>query len=80
MLVKVLARNANEVLVRTPEGRIILSVIGRAIADADSGRCREAERFFCDGRLDGFAQVIGLDPQCVRETIGKVRDYVNRKA
>jgi hypothetical protein len=77
MLTKVLRRNASEAIVATPEGALIMAVLHQAIFDADQKSYQdEARRFFTDGRLDLIAPLIGLDPQFVREVIGKVRPWV----
>ena len=76
MLAKVLGRNANEALVSTPEGALVLALISNALQTADQFRVSvEARQFFTDGRMDYFAHLIGLDPDFVRDAIRKVRGW-----
>lgn len=53
-----------------------LSDVRRSRGEALSAEARDAMRFFYDGRMDTVAEVIGIEPDFVREIAGKcgVRD------
>lgn len=71
------------VAVQSPEARLWVDVIHQALSDAKRSRgktlsseARDAMRFFYDGRVDTVADVIGIEPEFVREIAMKcgVRD------
>ena len=72
----VLARHAT---IPGGEAQLFIAVICRAYIDImvlrGNGRppkiCKEAVRFLFDGRMDMFADRVGLDPEFVREMLCK---------
>ena len=53
-----------------PETRLVVSVIRQAfvdLCDVSRDRRRDARRFFLDGRLDDWCELVGLNPAFVRE-------------
>ena len=53
-----------------PESRLCVSVIRQVFVDlcgTSKDARRDARRFFRDGRLEGWCELIGLNPEFVRE-------------
>lgn len=61
------------------EAKLFIAVIRQAYSDIEAHRgngrepviCQEAARFFFDGRMDLFAEHVGLDPAFVREMLSR---------
>lgn len=83
LLARVLRRNADGV-VDSSEGKLVLAVIVQAVADREIQPRRghqqslrdkyviaDADAFFRDGRMDVLANLIGLNPDFVREALAK---------
>ena len=63
MFHKVLLRNASDR--GNPEVKLCAAVIAQAFYDELKGDA-DGKRFFNDGRLDGFADAVGMSPFAVR--------------
>lgn len=74
---KMLLRRAE--LTDRPEGRLMVAVIVAAFQDVLRGH-RDARRFFVDGRMDHFAELIGADADAVRELVARARGYTSKAA
>lgn len=58
----------------SPDARLFLAVIVQALRDCRAHSRdvrRDARRFFSDGRMHGFADYIGINPDFVREVASK---------
>lgn len=58
----------------SPEARLFLAVIVQALRDCRAHSRdvrRDARRFFSDGRMGGFADHIGINPDFIREVARK---------